>query len=201
MLKEIVNYLTRFWNFVWHGETLSSWIVCFVLAFVLIQYLLYPGLGLLLGSKYPVVAVVSESMEHNSKFDDWFGGSCNGAPRSDAYKSLGFSKENFKQLLFKNGFDKGDLMILYSAKSVSSGDVIVFMTNERPDPIIHRVVSIFDDGKFYKTKGDNNCESIDFEKRIPKDRVIGKAVIRLPYLGWVKLAFVYLMQTFGYGRL
>ena len=39
-----------------------------VLAFVLIKFIIYPGAGLIMGTRLPVVAVVSESMEHQGPF-------------------------------------------------------------------------------------------------------------------------------------
>ena len=85
-------------------------------------------------------------------------------------------------------------MILISPKNAKLGDVIVYGVEHRADPIIHRVIAIEDDQ--FMTKGDHNCGIADFEKNIPKDMVIGKAVWRVPFLGWVKIAFVEFIQLF-----
>ena len=72
----------------------------------------------------------------------------------------------------------------------------------KPQPIIHRVVKTWqEDGDyFYQTKGDHNSESIAGslgETKISEDRVYGKGVLRIPYLGWVKILFVNAVQPFG----
>ena len=56
----------KFWYFIWEDNSIWSWIVNVILAFLLIKFLVYPGLGIILGTDYPIVAVVSESMEHKS---------------------------------------------------------------------------------------------------------------------------------------
>ena len=63
----------KIWHFLWYEDSVASWLVNIVLAFVLIKFVLYPGLGLILGTQFPVVAVVSSSMEHHpSSFDGWW---------------------------------------------------------------------------------------------------------------------------------
>ena len=46
------------------------------------------------------------------------------------------------------------------------------------------------DGQVYMTKGDHNHGSSIVEKNINHDVVIGEAVLRLPWLGYVKILFV-----------
>ena len=80
-----------------------------------------------------------------------------------------------------------------SPEKIKLGDVLVFKTN-RPDPIIHRVIKIWqEDGEFYfQTKGDHNPHSYATlgEDEIHQNRVIGKAAVRIPYLGWIKILAV-----------
>ena len=54
------------------------------------------------------------------------------------------TKEEFQNFKFKNGFNTGDIMILYKPKpeNMKVGDTMVFSTSTRPDPIIHRIVKI-----------------------------------------------------------
>lgn len=180
---------SKVWYFIWDDESLLSWIVNVVLAFVLVKFIVYPGLGLLLGTSYPVVAVVSGSMEHNGlDFDSWWNG------RSELYEDLDISKAEFSNYGFKNGFNKGDLMVLIKAKNVEIGDALVFIGNA-PGPIIHRIVKIDkQNGKlFIQTMGDNNSGSRPDEFGITENKVIGKAFLRIPYLGWVKLGFLKLI--------
>ncbi len=39
------------------------------------------------------------------------------------------------------------------------------------------------------TKGDHNPDQLSIEKEIHQNDVIGKAVLKIPLLGWVKLIF------------
>lgn len=199
----MLGILKKVWKFVWEDESIWSWLLNIALAFLIIKYLLYPGLGLVLGTSAPIVAVVSGSMEHDGNFDEfWSNPQCCNAQCSwtlvqgDFYEQNNVSRDMFRSFGFVNGFNKGDIMLLYSPKVVSLGDTIVYMTGVRPDPIIHRVIAIEKrDGKeFYWTKGDHNCDIGDFEKGIPKENVIGKAVWRVPLLGWVKIIFVELLN-------
>ena len=56
--------LKKTWNFFWHDDSLGSWMANIVVAFLVIKFILYPLLGVVLGTSFPIVAVVSESMEH-----------------------------------------------------------------------------------------------------------------------------------------
>jgi len=114
------------------------------------------------------------------------------------YEKKGITSDIFRNFDFVNGFNKGDIMILYSPEKAVVGDVIVYIGN-RADPIIHRVIAMneSDGKKFYSTKGDHNCDMGNFEYQIPEERVIGKAVWRVPFLGWVKIGFVWLLQIVG----
>jgi hypothetical protein len=154
----------------------------------------YPGLGLLLSTSHPVVAVVSESMEHNEmKFDDWWD------KNNNWYVDNGINLDQFEKFSLKNGFNKGDIMILAGkdAENIAIGDVIVFRSN-RKDPIIHRVVKKTESGNL-QTKGDNNKDSIKNslldETDISEDRIIGKAVLKIPYLGYIKIGFVEILNA------
>lgn len=201
--KKVWVHIKQFFNFIWYGEGLLSWITCFIFAFIVIRYLFYPSLGLLLGTSFPVVAVMSESMQHNTNFEDWWSktsccdlGCTQRMVQGKVYDLEKIKKEDFQTYPFINGFNPGDIIVLYSPKNIKVGDVIVFMSNHRQEPIIHRVVEIMEDGKFYKTKGDNNCGSGDFELRIAKSDIMGKAKFSIPYLGWLKLALVKLIGVF-----
>ena len=119
------------------------------------------------------------------------------------YETNDISKDKFSKFPFKNGFDKGDVIILWRANkdNLKIGDVLIFQ-GTKPQPIIHRVVDIWqeDQETFYKTKGDHNSKSIegDFgETKISQDRVFGQGLLRIPYLGWVKILFVQAVKPLG----
>lgn len=192
--------LRKIWHFIWEDDSFWSWIVNVILAFVLIKYVVYPVLGVTLATTHPVVAVVSESMEHDSNFNKWWNNA------GTWYVPNGIQKEDFEKFPLKNGFNKGDIMVLRGLKpeKVEVGDVIVFWGTKR-DPIIHRVVKTWQEsGKFhYQTKGDNyktNPTSIRNptldETNISEEQVIGHAVVRIPLLGYIKIGFVELVDNF-----
>ena len=190
-----IKLLKQIWHFIWEEDSIASWIVNIILAFVLIKFIIYPGLGLLFGTGFPIVAVVSGSMEHDTGFDAWW------SPQKQFYEEMNITKEEFSDFSFKNGFNKGDLMVLFgtTAEKVKIGDVLVFKAG-KPDPIIHRVVHISDNYVF-QTKGDHNPYQIQNlwldEKNVAKEQIVGKAVLRVPYLGWVKIIFVEILQLVG----
>ena len=64
-----MGILKKIWNFIWHDNSVWSWLVNVILAFVLVKFVIYPGLGFLLHTTHPVVAVMSSSMEHNGDFN------------------------------------------------------------------------------------------------------------------------------------
>ena len=195
---ESIRMLKRAWRFIWDDDSIYSWILNVVLAFVLIKFIVYPVLGFALQTNYPIVAVVSSSMEHDTNFDGWWQSSafCSQqyCSQSEFYSLYGITKDSFLGYKFRNGFRRGDIMILYGSKpsDLKPGDVLVFKT-ARPDPIIHRIVqkTAGINGFVFQTKGDHNPNSINAgdlnEITISEDQLIGKAVFRVPYLGYVKI--------------
>jgi len=175
--------IKKIWNFIWYDDSPLSWIVNIVLALVLVKFIIYPGLGLILGTTHPLVAVVSGSMDHNEmKFDGWW------ENNKEWYESNDISKENFRNFILKNGFNKGDIMVLWRSEPLKVGDVIVYRKqNSNDPPIIHRIVKI--EGTM-QTKGDNVGRVQGFETSIPRESVIGKAILRIPFLGYIKIWFV-----------
>ncbi len=196
--KKIKKTLKKTWHFIWEEDSIASWIVNIILAFIIIKFLVYPGLGLLVGTNYPIVAVVSGSMEHNLPFDTWW------EENKNFYIAYNITKEDFEKYSFKNGFNRGDIMILrgINPKEVELGNVIVF-DGFRSDPIIHRTIKKWYGNTRYHftTKGDNN-PGISYlpppngirEDNIEEDRVIGKAIFKVPFLGYIKIWFMDLVN-------
>ncbi len=182
------------WYFIWESNSIWSWIVNIILAFVVIKFILYPGLGVFLATSHPIVAVVSGSMDHDAVFEEWWESSCkdNQKVQSEIYESYGITKEQFQQFSFASGFKAGDLMIIKHSKLPELGEIIVFQTDSLVEPIIHRIVKI--DRGLIKTKGDHNCGSSSVEENVPQERIIGRAIIKIPYLGWIKIIFVKIIK-------
>lgn len=219
----------KVWYFIWEDNSIWSWLANVLLAFLIIKFLVYPGLGFLLGTNFPIVAVVSESMEHNSfpkgcldsgeinilgfniekcyqhnyiicgksyderiKFNyDEYWEICGAWYENN----IDLSKEEFAEFKFQNGFNTGDIMILRGStqENVEIGDVLVFQSRNLPDPIIHRVVDIKEDGGWAAmTKGDHNA--VADNGYVTEDRIVGKAMVRVPYLGYIKIWFVELIR-------
>lgn len=182
--------LAQIWHFIWEDNSIWSWFANIIIAFVLIKYIIFPLMGLILGSGFPVVAVVSDSMEHNDKFEAWWNG------QEIFYKDFNITKEEFSKFIFSSGLDKGDVIVLVSPKNLKIGDIPVFIARDGR-PIIHRVVSL----NPIQTKGDNNKGQIATtflnEKDVSKEQFIGKALIRIPWIGYVKIGFAWLVSLFG----
>ncbi|MCX6710358.1 MAG: signal peptidase I [Candidatus Woesearchaeota archaeon] len=183
------------WHFIWNDNSVWSWIVNIILAFLLIKFIVYPVIGFAMGTSHPIVAVISESMEHEGNFDLWWTSSaCNfNCAQSDVYTHYNITKEEFLKFRMHNGFNTGDIIILrgINPEKIEKGMIIVFDA-DGAEPIIHRVVNKWSDGSIYRftTKGDHNQVSLIKETDIPEDKIIGVAVIRVPYLGYIKIWFV-----------
>lgn len=169
-----------------------------MLAFILIKFILYPGVGFVLDTESPVVAVVSGSMEHNGKdYDSWWNS------KNSQYEDFNITKDMFAEFPFSNGFNTGDLMILKGKNSseLEPGDVIVFKGGEQ-HPIIHRIVTKTksEEQYFFSTKGDNTQSQHPYEKSITEERIVGNAVFRIPFLGYVKIAATKLLNSIPFSN-
>ncbi len=166
----IKYWLKRTKKFIWDDDSLASWIVNIILAFVLVYFIIYPGLGLLLGTSHPVVAVVSGSMEHKitpvCASHDPFSNRCNEVDDSryrlcgtyfderervdfeffwetcgEWYEDKSITKDEFRDFPLSNGFNTGDIIVLRGA---SAEDIevgdVIVFHATKNFPIIHRVV-------------------------------------------------------------
>lgn len=208
----------KIWRFIWKDDNFASLLVNIVIAVVLIKFIIYPLLGLILGTSFPVVAVVSCSMQHeatNCWADCYLKGQgklnycanrekvlCGKNTYGDYwntcgewYEKKGITEENFKKFQQNKGFRIGDIFVLRKAVDIKIGDVIVYNNKVNNAPIIHRVVDIKDG--YYATKGDHNSDMFFFEEKIAKEQIYGKVLLKIPYLGWVKVAFNMLLKGTG----
>lgn len=229
-MNKISAYLKKFWNFLWYDDSIWSWIVNIIVAFILIKFVVYPILSLLLGTGLPIVAVVSGSMEHKFapiceryvsgglciSYSDTRYEACGVSSQSKKtltkseywqycgswYSSRNISNDTFQNYPFSSGFNTGDVMVVRakSWNSLKVGDVIVWVATDKT-PIIHRIVSIKTENgiRTVSTKGDHNADQITGGQRseitITQAQYVGNAVIRIPYLGYVKL---FAARIFGY---
>ena len=201
------------WDFLWHNDSIWSWLANVIIAFILIRFLVYPLLGLLFATQFPIVAVISESMEHGLHNQQICGERMSDFKESfnsfwlhcgEWYERRGITPGEFKKFSFKNGFNKGDIILIRGTPpaKLKIGDVIIFQ-GDKPQPIIHRIVNRWEEeGKYYfQTKGDHNQDSIAGpwgETKITEERVLGKGLARIPYLGWIKIVFVEAVSPLGW---
>jgi signal peptidase I len=180
-MKKLLDYFKRFLDFL-QKDTWTSLILTLVFAFILIKFLFFPGLSLLTGTSLPLVIVESCSMYHfENGFEKIF-------TENSLYRNKLINLEDTDSWDFQNGFSKGDVIFVVGAGDIEVGDVIIFNGGSRY-PLIHRVISA---GKTYGTKGDNyktNSNQLPIEKTINDEAVVGRALFKIPTIGWVKLIF------------
>jgi len=215
-MNKSYDNLKKFWNWVWNSDSIASWIVALVLIFLFVKVLFFPGLSLIFGTTLPLAGVESSSMDHqivgdgtgrytlcgniydsdekeHINFNDYWN-AC-----GEWYEERDIAKDIFSGFSLRDGFAKGDIIIVWGRFQPMLGDIIIFQANSEssaPRPIIHRIVSI--EGGFIATKGDHNSQQLiggnnlfnTDETTITGDRVIGKAVLKIPYLGWPKIWLV-----------
>jgi len=170
-MSSFAQKLKRVWHFLWHEDSVWSWIANIVIAFILIKFVVYPLISLLLATPLPIVAVVSGSMEHkyaplcnqylanglcitySSVQYDLCGNSQAFGQNVDLnmywqkcgnwYLSKNISQAQFQAFRFKGGFNTGDVIIVRGKPwtSIQVGDIIVWQARDGT-PIIHRVVQI-----------------------------------------------------------
>jgi len=192
------------WAFLWKSDSAWSWIADLIIAFLIVRLVFFPLAGLFLSSQLPLVVVESGSMYHNldenniicGKSLETFGGSFDDYWQAcgSFYENIGITKELFSQWRFSGGFSKGDIMAIKGQEDYSIGDIIVFRVPEQSTPIIHRIIKKSNDS--FATKGDHNPVQWDYEKKISKSQIIGKAVGRIPWIGWIKLIAVEFVRLF-----
>ncbi|MEM5778553.1 MAG: hypothetical protein QXD43_01690 [Candidatus Aenigmatarchaeota archaeon] len=179
----------------WFGN-----IIYLFLGFV-IAYSFNQLLSIVLNTDTPVVAVFSCSMAHNT-YNNWYcglsanevcGKNVNNYDTAnfndywelcgDWYEDKGIPKEEFESFIFSDGLEVGDMIIVFNDGNYKVGDILIYSTDLRKYPIIHRIYAIED--KIILTKGDNNASPDSFSKKT----LHGKAIIKIPLLGWVKILF------------
>ena len=178
--------MRNFWEFL-RGDSWGALVVTLLLAFILIKFIFFPALSLVTGTSLPLVIVESCSMYHEDGLEEVL--------ENSLYGRWGIDFEDTACWDFRDGMSKGDVIFVVGVDEVEVGDVIIFMPegSTTPYPIIHRVVSL----NPIQTKGDhndgqlnggNNAHGTD-ETNISKDRIIGKALFKVPLVGWAKLIF------------
>lgn len=155
-------------------------IIAFVAAFAF-----YQALIIVTGTSLPLVSVVSGSMYHDSQFNSWWQG------QENLYTGFGISRDAFLGFKQPGGLSIGDLIFVTYDPNPKVGDIIIFQKPGSSESIIHRVVSINEDGT-YQTKGDNNRGQLEFEAKIRKNQLLGKAQAVIPLVGYPRLVMFWI---------
>ena len=217
--------LGKVWHFIWEDNSALSWLANIILAFVLIKFIVYPLLGLILGSPLPVVAVISESMMHSPTpmcvERSFIDGTCletNKQVREicgkrvmdkgkyslqdywslcgEWYEEKGLTKEEFSQYPFPNGFDKGDVIVLRGARPKELAvGDVLVFDTGKAYPIIHRIVEKNQQGDRISFVTKGDHNAIADEGVVREKQIIGRAATRIPYIGWVKIGAVDLVSA------
>ena len=177
--NQFLKPIKKFWNYL-KKDTWDSWVVSLFLTFIVIKFIFFPALSFATGSPLPLVVVESCSMYHGVDYDEWW--DRNGL----WYEEKNIGKAQFEKYRFKNGLNKGDIIFVWGRSEPKIGDTIIFDGGNFKYPLIHRIVY---DKPVFGTKGDNNFGQLSQEKDIPKERIMGEAVARIPIVGWLKLIF------------
>lgn len=180
------------WHFLWNSNSILSWIVDIILMFLIVKFIIFPLMSLALATSLPFVIIESGSMEHQGDFDQWF------SLHGSWYLENNITESEIEAWKWHDGLDKGDIIIVKGLKNYnySVGDVIIFKVENQNTPIIHRIIERKDanDTIMFSTKGDHNDGQLPYEHNIEKEQIVGKAMTRIPKLGWVKLFFVDLFR-------
>jgi len=214
-LTEVLIKIKKSWKWIWNSDSIWSWIVALILIFLIVKFIFFPTLSLIFGTSLPLAGVESSSMDHQIVKDDYKILNLCGEIYFDEYWDIcgdwyvdnkHITKPIFEKFSMKNGFRKGDIIIVWGRFTPKIGDIIIFKPNPEstaPRPIIHRIIEINED-ETYQTKGDHNKEQLissnniykTDETSIRQTQIIGKAVFKIPYLGWVKIWFIELINLF-----
>jgi len=218
--KETLSNIRKGWRWIWDSDSILSWLVALVIIFIFVKFIFFPGLSLIMGTSLPLAGVESSSMDHQIVKDDYKNlNLCGKIYKENEKKHIVFdeywnrcgswydqkniTKQMFSKFPLKNGFAKGDIIIVWGRFTPKVGDIIIFKPNEdsiAPRPIIHRIVEI--NNGIIQTKGDHNGEQLvasnnkyaTDETIIRQDQIIGKAILKIPYLGYIK---IWVSQLFG----
>jgi signal peptidase I len=174
-LKKIREFLKK--------DSWGSLLIWLIIIAVFILYIFFPFLSWITQAPLPLVIVESCSMYHETSFDKWWD------KHYSWYIGQGFIKTEFEEFPLLNGLNKGDIIVVWGRSQYEIGDIIIFQTNSEHNinkPVIHRIVK----DNPISTKGDNgftNQVQAPFERNIEPDQILGKAVAKIPFIGWIKL--------------
>jgi len=143
-----------------------------IILIIVVVFGFWYGSQLILNTQYPALAVASGSMCTLS------GSDCNGW-------SHPFSPTlHIGDLIVVQGVDPKEIKAAHS-----DGDIIVFRKPDSDELIVHRAIANETRGGkiYFQTKGDGNLGPDSLYPNIPQDRVVGKVIMRIPWVGHIAL--------------
>jgi hypothetical protein len=183
----------------WKNETFQTVIVVFLILLVVFGF--WFGSQLVLNTEIPpALAVVSGSMciPYDGACDGW-------THPFDRTLHIG-------DIIVIQGVDPQDLNTNYP-----NSDIIVFHSPQDPNElIVHRIIGITEvEGVLYfETKGDGNgnkwpqtpqssLDPWDYNNPpgVPQNLVVGRVVMRVPWIGWVAIFMQWVQQQLNLGNL
>ena len=179
----------KIWHFLWDEESVVSYVVFIAVAFIVLKFLVFPGVLFVTGYS-DIAAVVSTSMYHgdaqfNHSFYAWL-------------EFNGYDISEVNEWPFQEGLNVGDVILVkkFPPEQIAVGDIVLFYAPQ--GQIIHRVIKTSQVGNdtFFTTKGDANVASLTIEKDIPYSEIKGKLVSKIPFLGYPKVALTYILPKF-----
>ncbi|MCX8153028.1 MAG: hypothetical protein N3E52_01180 [Candidatus Bathyarchaeota archaeon] len=171
---------------IWRNEYIQTVIVIGLVALFIFGF--WYGLQIALNTPYPALAVISGSMcvPYNGACDGW---------------SHPFSQTlHIGDLIIVQGVNPKELNANYP-----NSDIIVFKKPSNPDElIVHRIVAVnkINGTLYFRTKGDGNSHikwpsapsTLEYDPwdtngvpGIREDYVVGKVIMRIPWLGHIVL--------------
>jgi len=177
MQKKTKKYKNQMWQ---RSSFLVRAMIIFLI-FVAGILIIFLNLPLIFRGYLTLTVVESSSMSHQIDFNEYW------TAYGNWYEENNISKQQFSEFPLKNGFNKGDVIIVWKTSELKIGDIITFKKAfDSKKPIIHRIVSIDKQG-IIQTKGDNTRNQSKSETNITQNQIIGKAILKIPLLGWPKI--------------
>ena len=156
----------------WKNEYFQTVIMIIFIVAVVLGF--FYGSRLVLNNQYPMLAVASGSM-------------CTlPGPYCDGWSHPFEWTLHVGDLIVIQGVNVSDIYAAPFNESGRSGDIIVFHQLYSDELIVHRAIDkqVEDGNISFVTKGDGNSGP---DQPIPADHVIGKVILRIPWIGHLAL--------------
>jgi signal peptidase I len=156
----------------WKNEYFQT--VLTIALMIIIVFGFWYGLQVMLNTPYPALTVASGSMCMQP------------GPNCDGWSHPFEPTLHVGDLIIVQGVNPEDI----KAEPYPNGDIIVFRKLQEGDLVVHRAIAKEkkEDGKWYfQTKGDGNSSPDSPYPNIPEDYVIGRVVMRIPWVGHLAL--------------